>query len=94
MKGVPFFGAAVSSSDFQPQDLRVNSGYYRGPVERRVLPTGILVAISVVLLVLFVLWYSPHSSQLCVKPSDSVGKLVLPREHVSASDCMPIWKKQ
>ena len=56
MKGVPFFGAAVSSSEFQPQDLGANSGYYRGPVERRVIPTGILVALSVLLLLLFVLW--------------------------------------
>ena len=68
VKGVPFFGAAVSSSEFRPQDLSVGSGYYRGPVERRAIPTGILVALSVVLLVLFVLWYGPLSIQLRVKP--------------------------
>ena len=56
MQAVPFFGAAVSSSEFQPQDLSVNSPYYRGPVERRVIPTGILVALSLVLLIIFVLW--------------------------------------
>ncbi len=56
LQSVPFFGAAVSSSDFQPQDLSVNSPYYRGPVERRVIPTGILVALSLVLLIIFILW--------------------------------------
>ena len=71
MKGVPFFGAAVSSSEFQPQDLSASSGYYRGPVERRVIPTGILVALSVVLLVLFVLWCASLSTQLHVKPIGS-----------------------
>ncbi|CAL5222903.1 g5332, partial [Coccomyxa viridis] len=55
-KSVPFFGAAVSSSEFQPQDLSVSSPYYRGPVERRAIPTGILVALSLVLLISFVLW--------------------------------------
>ena len=72
MKGVPFFGAAVSSSEFQPQDLSAHSGYYRGPVERRVIPTGILVALSVVLLILFVLWCTSLSTQLQVKPTGSI----------------------
>lgn len=53
---MPFFGSAVSSSEFQPQDLSVNSPYYRGPVEGRIIPTGILVALSLVLLIAFVLW--------------------------------------
>ena len=47
----------MSSSDFKPTDLSASSSYYRGPVERRAIPTGILVAIAVVLLVAFVLWY-------------------------------------
>ena len=52
----------MSSSEFQPQDLSVNSGYYRGPVERRSIPTGLLVALSVVLLILFVLWCASLST--------------------------------
>ena len=57
-QAVPFFGAAVSSSDFTPTDISVNSPYYRGPVERRVIPTGILVALALLLLIVFVLWYA------------------------------------
>ena len=57
-QSVPFFGAAVSSSDFTPMDVSVNSPYYRGPVERRVIPTGILVALALLLLIVFVLWYA------------------------------------
>ena len=56
MQSVPFFGAAVSSSEFQPQDLSVNSPYYRGPVEHRAIPTGVLIALSLVLLIIFILW--------------------------------------
>ena len=56
MQAVPFFGTAVSSADFQPQDLSENRPYYRGPVEHRTIPTGILVALAVVLLLIFVLW--------------------------------------
>lgn len=56
MQAVPFFGTTVSSADFQPQDLSENSPYYRGPVEHRTIPTGILVALAVVLLLIFVLW--------------------------------------
>jgi len=57
-QSVSFFGAAVSSSDFTSTDVSVNSPYYRGPVERRVIPTGILVALALLLLIIFVLWYA------------------------------------
>ena len=65
MQSVPFFGAAASSSEFQPQDLSVNSPYYRGPVERRAIPTGILVALSLLLLIIFVLWCAVGRSPAC-----------------------------
>ena len=55
-QAVPFFGTAVSGADFQPQDLSESSPYYRGPVEHKAIPTGILAALAIVLLLLFVLW--------------------------------------
>lgn len=53
---VAFFGGPVASADFTPEVLSVNSAYYRGPVERRVLPSAVLFAVALVLLLVFILW--------------------------------------
>lgn len=55
-QSVNFFGRAVSSNDFEPEDLNVHSSYYRGPVQQRALPTGVLAAFAIVLLIIFLLW--------------------------------------
>ncbi len=53
-----FFGTPVSLAQFKPDDLNVHSSYYRGPVQQRALPTGVLAALAIVLLLIFLLWYA------------------------------------
>lgn len=55
LQAVPFFGA-VSISAFQPQMLSISSPYYRGPVINRIIPTGTLLVIALLLLVGFIIW--------------------------------------
>jgi hypothetical protein len=53
---VPFFGAPVSLAQFQPEALSMDSPYYRGPVQRRLLPTAVLLGIAIILLLFFLIW--------------------------------------
>ncbi|KAK9918047.1 hypothetical protein WJX75_000757 [Coccomyxa subellipsoidea] len=64
-KGVAFFGTPVSSAQFKPEDLNVHSSYYRGPVQTRALPTGVLAALAIVLLFIFLLWRIVRGCCVC-----------------------------
>ncbi|CAL8463863.1 g3398 [Coccomyxa elongata] len=55
-KEVAFFGTPVSIAQFKPDVLNVHSSYYRGPVQQRALPTGVLAAMAIVLLLIFLVW--------------------------------------
>ncbi|KAK9826154.1 hypothetical protein WJX81_001842 [Elliptochloris bilobata] len=61
---VPFFGA-VASAEFMPEVLSATSAYYRGPVERRALPSAALFAAAVALLLIFILWRVLRCCCLC-----------------------------
>jgi hypothetical protein len=56
LQSVPFFGTAVSIEEFHPEELSVQSSYYRGPVQTRATPTGVLAVLAIILLIIFVLW--------------------------------------
>jgi len=56
---VAFFGAPVASGAFTPWDLSLTSPYFRGAVERRALPSALLLAAALVLLLSFILWRAP-----------------------------------
>lgn len=51
-----FFGAPVPNADFNPAANPLHSPYYRGPVLRKLIPTAVLFALLLVLLVAFLLW--------------------------------------
>ncbi len=57
---VAFFGAPVASGAFTPWDFSLTSPYFRGAVERRVLPSALLLAAALVLLLSFILWHVPR----------------------------------
>ena len=48
----------MSSAEFTPELLSINSQYYRGPVERRALPSAALFAAALALLLIFIAWWA------------------------------------
>eukprot|EP00884_Botryococcus_braunii_P017029 jgi/Botrbrau1/4009/Bobra.0016s0019.1 len=51
-----FFGSPVPSADFKPDSNPLTSPYYRGPVQTKLLPTAVLLAVAIIILAIFCVW--------------------------------------
>lgn len=83
VQGVPFFGAAVSADDFAPEELSAHSSYYRGPVQRRAIPTATLAVLAIALLLIFIGWWVSYAKSTF--SNGSQGRVSSKRQELKAS---------
>lgn len=90
LQRVSFF-EAVPNADFTPEVLSIDSPYYRGPVERRALPSAALFAAALALLLIFIAWWA-----LLLARQESIAVALSCAQtcmlgHPHAGACCTVW---